>query len=188
MRNKVLSAKHLHLEFTNQATEITCDISISDPEDFNNEHGLKCIGIWDTGSESCLISNDIAQKLNLAVISYKIVVGVTDEQISPEYLINLFLPNGDSFKGISALVGDRLEDDECLIGMSIINKGDFAITNVNNKTTMSWRCPSVERINFQSDYEKAFKEQEEINRRQKKDTKRTQKRRKRRPPKFGKKR
>lgn len=63
--------------------------------------------------------------------------------------------------------------------MSIINKGDFAITNVNKKTTMSFRSPSVARINFVTEYEKARKEEEEINRRQNKATKRTQKRRKR---------
>lgn len=113
------------------------------------------------------------------MISYKIVIGVTGEQISPEFLVNLFLPNGDSFEGISTLVGNNLADDEFIIGMSIINKGDFAITNVNNKTTMSFRSPSVARINFKKEYEKAKEEAEKIDSRQKKATKHSQKRRKR---------
>jgi hypothetical protein len=179
MRDKILKSKYLHINLSNQATEIICEVTISSPEDFKNEHGIKCIGVWDTGSEGCLISPVLSKKLNLILISYKIVVGVTGEQMSPEYLVNLFLPNGDSFEDISALVGSSLADDEFIIGMSIINKGDFAITNVNSKTTMSFRSPSVARINFETEYKKAIKEEEEINRKQKKSTRRNQKKRKR---------
>jgi len=179
MRDKILKSKCLHINLSNQATEIYCDITISNPEDFKNKHGIKCVGVWDTGSEGCLISRNLADKLNLVLISYKIVVGVTSHEMSPEYLVNLFLPNGDSFMGESTLVGSTLADDEFIIGMSIINKGDFAITNVNNKTTMSFRTPSVARINFEVEYEKAKKEKEEINRRQDKATRHTQKKRKR---------
>lgn len=182
MRGKILKSKCLHINLSNQATEIQCDATISGPEDFKNEHGVKCTGVWDTGSEGCLISPALSKKLNLVIISYKIVVGVTGEQMSPEFLVNLFLSNGDSFEGISTLVGNKLADDEFIIGMSIINKGDFAITNVNKKTTMSFRSPSVARINFLTEYEKARKEEEEINRRQNKATKRTQKQRKRKRP------
>jgi hypothetical protein len=35
-----------------------------------------------------------------------------------------------------------------LIGMNIINKGDFAITNFQGKTTMSFRIPSKQKIDF----------------------------------------
>ena len=179
MRDKILKSKCLHISLSNNATEIHCAITISSPEDFKNENGIICTGIWDTGSEGCLISPELAKQLKLILISYKIVVGVNSEDLSPEYLVNIFLPNGDLFEGISTLVGSNIAEDEFVIGMSIINKGDFAITNVNNKTTMSFRSPSVARINFELDYEKAKEEQEEINRRHQKATKRNQKRRKR---------
>lgn len=133
MRDKILKSKCLHINLSNNATEIHCAITISSPEDFKNEHGIISTGIWDTGSEGCLISSELAKKLKLILISYKIVVGVNSEDLSPEYLVNIFLPNGDSFEGISTLVGSNLAEDEFIIGMSIINKGDFAITNVNNK-------------------------------------------------------
>ena len=64
--------------------------------------------------------------------------------------------------------------------MNIINKGDFAITNVNNCTAMSFRTPSVARINFENDYKKAVKEEEDLKSKRRKDTKRSQKSRKRR--------
>jgi hypothetical protein len=179
MRGKILKSKCLHVELSNQATEILSDIIISDIEDFKKEHGIKCTGVWDTGSQGCLISPVLAESLNLAIISYKLVMGVTSNEYSPEYLVNIFLPNEDSFEGVSALVGSNLADDEFIIGMSIINKGDFAITNVHNKTTMSFRCPSVARINFEIEYKKAKEEEENINGRQKKATRWTQRKRKR---------
>ena len=63
--------------------------------------------------------------------------------------------------------------------MSVINKGDFAVTNVNSKTTMSYRVPSIERINFVSIKEKAYQELAELNRKRNKATKGSQKKRKR---------
>lgn len=64
--------------------------------------------------------------------------------------------------------------------MSIINKGDFVITNVNNKTTLSYRSPSVTRINFEKEYASAKLEEEKIDHKQKKANKGNQKGRKRR--------
>lgn len=37
---------------------------------------------------------------------------------------------------------------DVLIGMDIINQGDFAITNQNDKTMLSFRMPSRESIDF----------------------------------------
>lgn len=79
MRDKILNSKCLHINLCNQATDINCEVAVSNPEDFKNEHGVKCKGVWDTGAEGCLISPKLAEKLNLILISYKIVVGVTGE-------------------------------------------------------------------------------------------------------------
>lgn len=35
-----------------------------------------------------------------------------------------------------------------LIGMDIITTGDFSITNYNEHTTMSFRTPSIQTIDF----------------------------------------
>ena len=45
-----------------------------------------------------------------------------------------------------------------LIGMNIINRGDFAITNYQGKTSMSFRTPSVQKIDFVA----AMKEKKQI--------------------------
>lgn len=180
MRNKILKSKHLHITFDHIVHELYSEDFISAPEDFNNENGIACEGIWDTGSEGCLISADLANKLNLPIVGYKNVIGVNGERRSPEYLLNLFLSNGASFEVIMALVGELISDNEVLIGMDIINQGDFAVTNVNSKTALSFRVPTIQRINFELEYQNALKEETEVKRKQRKDTKGSQKSRKRR--------
>ena len=36
----------------------------------------------------------------------------------------------------------------CLIGMDIINRGDFAVSNRDGATTFSFRIPSIESFDF----------------------------------------
>ena len=180
MRKKIVNSKPLHIPFTNKTHELFCDVEVAHPVDFDFKNGEKISGVWDTGSEGCLISFELAQKLKLPTVGKKKVIGVNDEKWSPEYLLNLRLPNGHSFEMINVLVGELVGSDEILIGMSIITQGDFAVTNVNNSTSFSFRTPSIGRINYVTDQEKAILEEERINRKQRKDTKRSQKGRKRR--------
>ena len=42
----------------------------------------------------------------------------------------------------------KLSDTDFLIGMDIITLGDFSVTNLNEKTTFSFRYPSCETINY----------------------------------------
>ena len=44
--------------------------------------------------------------------------------------------------------GGYSEQWDVLIGMDIINLGDFAVSNHNGKTTFSFRMPSVDEIIF----------------------------------------
>ena len=44
---------------------------------------------------------------------------------------------------------------DVLIGMDIINTGDFAVTNVDGKTCMSFQMPSIRRIDFVKEIQRA---------------------------------
>lgn len=45
----------------------------------------------------------------------------------------------------------RTQNVEVIIGMDIINRGDFAVSNRNGATTFSFRIPSVESFDFAAD-------------------------------------
>jgi len=52
---------------------------------------------------------------------------------------------------VQLIPDDNVSDNEqpqLLIGMDIIGLGDFAVTNTNDKTTFSFRIPSVQEIDF----------------------------------------
>ena len=53
-----------------------------------------------------------------------------------------------SFLTIRVLTGA-----EILIGMDIIGTGDFAVSNYDNKTTFSFRWPSISKIDFVKEVE-----------------------------------
>lgn len=51
-------------------------------------------------------------------------------------------------QNVIAACADLGPNIDLLIGMDIISLGDFAITNVNGKTTFSFRLPSTSIIDF----------------------------------------
>lgn len=67
---------------------------------------------------------------------------------SNTYLVNIWLPGGVVFYNLKVTEGKLIEQCEILIGMDIISKGDFAVTNYNSKTVFTFRFPSVGCIDF----------------------------------------
>jgi len=106
--------------------------------------------IWDTGATSTVISKKLAQKLNLTSVG-KTKVRTTGGIIEVnKYILGLRLPNDLKIHNVMLTAGD-LGGTDFLIGMDIITLGDFSVTNVNNKTTFSFRYPSCERIDYVAD-------------------------------------
>ena len=66
------------------------------------------------------------------------------------YLVNLRLPSNVLFPGLLVTLG-VLKDADVLIGMDIIAKGDFAVTNFGGRTTFTFRMPSRGVIDFVKD-------------------------------------
>ena len=72
------------------------------------------------------------------------------------YLIDLILPNAVSIPDPSVTEIDNPQDEKgniidnfgFLIGMDIIGRGDFTITHFDGKTVMSFRIPSVLKVDY----------------------------------------
>ncbi len=106
---------------------------------------FKCFkGIWDTGATSSVITQKVVEELGLQPIGMTQVSHAHGKTVAEVYLVNISLPNGVAFAGITVTKGD-LATNDVLIGMDIIGQGDFAVSNHNNRTTFSYRAPSVER-------------------------------------------
>jgi predicted aspartyl protease len=104
--------------------------------------------IWDTGATGSLIRPEIAVKLNLQSVGKTLMSTPTGKDVpSNVYSINLHLPNHVIIPKIPVSEGIPNNCD-MLIGMDVINLGDFAVTNYKGHTTFSFRMPSMAEIDF----------------------------------------
>ncbi|MBI4382812.1 MAG: SEC-C domain-containing protein [Nitrospinae bacterium] len=75
------------------------------------------------------------------------VTGVHGTKHVPLYKMCIYIPNGVYFDSVHVTEGE-IAGGDVLIGMDIISKGDFAVTNKENTTVFSFRIPSLEHIDF----------------------------------------
>ena len=178
-RNKTLKADCFHLTLTGNALDIICSANVCNPSDLTRINGIQSDAIWDTGSQKSMISAAMAEVLKLPHVTFVNVVGVNGVvELSPVYLINLLLPNNIEFPALEVAVGQNIPANEILVGMDVINQGDFAISNSGGTTTFCFRTPSIGRINFDSEKSKAREEREVIAKKRGKSTFKTRSKRK----------
>ena len=112
-------------------------------------HATKAI--WDTGSTGSVITNYVTGQLGLQSTGTVNVRGVNVAKEVDKYFVNITLNNKRVSLNVPVTSCDELSPDNSigvLIGMDIISHGDFAITNFQGRTKMSFRTPSIQDIDF----------------------------------------
>jgi len=104
--------------------------------------------LWDTGATGSVITRKVVDECGLKPISRATVHHAKGTSTTPVYLVSIFLPNQVCFPSMRVTEGDLAGEVEVLIGMDIISKGDFAVSNKDGKTAFTFRMPSLERIDF----------------------------------------
>lgn len=121
-----------------------------------NQATVKCnnkttdvIALWDTGATSTCISLDVVNQLQLIPdgdIEIKTPSGISKQHT---YLVDVILPNNVTIPDlmvIDSAIGSQ--GIGMLIGMDIITKGDFSVSNYDGKTVFSFRMPSQKKTDF----------------------------------------
>lgn len=103
--------------------------------------------LWDTGATASVISSEVVAQLGLAPISQCKTYHAQGESIVNVYLVDLILPNKLRVKDVRVTEG-RLNGFGLLIGMDIINLGDFALTHKNQQTVFSFQIPATHEYDF----------------------------------------
>lgn len=116
-------------------------------EPFSVSGFLQHNALWDTGATASVISTEVVKQLGLAPISQCKTYHAQGESIVNVYLVDLILPNKLRVKDVRVTEG-RLNGFGLLIGMDIINLGDFALTHKNNQTVFSFQIPSTHEYDF----------------------------------------
>jgi hypothetical protein len=123
-------------------------ISLEDPSRHNIYKG-----VWDTGATLTMITPKIFSELELTPIDTATVHGVNSIMQVPVVLINIVLPNKIKVNSIRATVSE-IQGVDMLIGMDLIQIGDFSISNLDKKTVFTFAVPPFQ--NRTDLYEKAL--------------------------------
>jgi predicted aspartyl protease len=139
---------NLTMTYNNLRRVITTPVDVINPLTGQQE---KTYAIWDTGASQTVITKQIADTLGLEPTGMIDVQGVHSIEKVNTHFIELVLNNDQIRLKLVVTECPSLSADESiggLIGMDVISQGDFAITNFNAKTTMTFRKPSVQHIDF----------------------------------------
>jgi len=120
------------------------------PETMAPSHsGYEFDAVWDTGATNSVISHETVRSLCLQPITIREVVHGGGKEKCHVYLVSIRLPNQITIPYIQVLESNVMSCG-VLIGMDIINQGDFAVSNHGNRTVFTFRTPSMARIDFSS--------------------------------------
>lgn len=111
--------------------------------------------IWDTGATNSVITQKVVDDLQLKPTGITEMHHAGGTSMSNVYLVNIILPDNVMVPNIRVTLAELTdintpEDQQShvLIGMDIITAGDFAVTNNDKKTTLSFKIPSSREIDF----------------------------------------
>ena len=111
---------------------------------FANGKKVEVDALWDTGATNTVISRKVVSDLAListGIMRVKTPSGSNDYNT---YLVNIGLPNHVTITDVCVCdseIGDQ--GVGVLIGMDIITKGDFSVSNYNGITRFTFRIPSI---------------------------------------------
>lgn len=113
--------------------------------------------IWDTGATNTCISSRVAQACNLRQLGWASSHTANGVRRCKTYLVNIKLITGAGFVGITVSEAP-ITGGDLLIGMDIITRGDFVVTNHNGKTVFTFRTPSRQTVDFTTNPDGRFTE------------------------------
>jgi len=116
--------------------------------------------IWDTGASSSAISPRVVQALGLMPTGWGFSDTAAGRSKVQKYGVNIILPNGVGFRCVEVSCNNMKVD--VLIGMDIINQGDFCMTNKGGNTCVTFQTPASHFYDFVKEIEKYKKAHETL--------------------------
>lgn len=129
-------------------TDVHIGLPVDPKNPPNNDEFTKYVGIWDTGATHTCITKRVVEDCQLASIGKVEQHAAGGKRYSDKYLISIMLPHRVGIPVLPVMEADLADAADVLVGMDIINMGDFAVTNKNGNTVMSFRMPSEQTIDF----------------------------------------
>jgi len=100
--------------------------------------------LWDTGAMLSAVTPEAAQSLNLIPFNRVKVNGINNISMADMVKVSIKLPNLVVISNTNVSVCSLVKDVDLLIGMDIIQHGDFSISNGAGKTLFTFAMPPFE--------------------------------------------
>ena len=141
-------------EYSALSLRLTTEAEIFDIKANSTRKGNTVTALWDTGATISAITPAVAQNLSLVPINRVRVNGVNNISLADVVKISIVLTNQIVIQEINVVVCNLITGVDMLIGMDIIQRGDFSISNGNGKTLFSFAIPPFD--DKTDHYEKAI--------------------------------
>ena len=110
---------------------------------------ITTLALWDTGATGTCISTDVVSRLMMTPTGKKNIQTPSGSSQVNTYLVDVMLPNNVNIPQIEVCDSEIGNQGlGMLIGMDIITKGDFSVSNYNGRTVFSFRIPSRKTTNY----------------------------------------
>lgn len=121
--------------------------------------------LWDTGATNSVVTERVINECGLTPVGMIRVGTASGLSETAVFWTSLWLPNGSCIPRVKVSQG-QLTGIDVLIGMDVINLGDFCVTNYNGKTVFSFRIPSLETVDYTKPVQHEVQVQPKIGRNQ----------------------
>jgi gag-polyprotein putative aspartyl protease len=128
------------------ASHLEIDVVITNPIAGRT---FSCKALWDTGAQRSMISKSAADELQLQILGIAWMEGFHGEDFRSFHDVNIGVAKGIGFEKVRVISAHSLGGRHVLLGMDIITKLDFHISNVGEITVHSIRFPSSQTIDFE---------------------------------------
>ena len=118
---------------------IRTDLTVTSIASTRPGEKIVCDAIWDTGANASAISLNTARKLGLMPVQTAFFTTANGRCEMPMYMVDMILPNGYEIKDVM-VSGLNLSICDALVGMDVITRGDFHLTN-NGNTVFKFAIP-----------------------------------------------
>lgn len=129
--------------------EIISNTLINQVDIIYNSKTINVRALWDTGATSSCISHDVVDQLSLVPTGMIEVKTPSGTGQANTYLVDVNLPNNVKIPDLMVCDSEiGAQGIGMLVGMDVINRGDFSVSNYNGKTIFSFRMPSKRNVNY----------------------------------------
>jgi len=142
-------ARRFHFAFKTEyggiTRELRTEIKIKLPSSMvgrTNTGWIGLVGLWDTGATHSVITKSVVDRLKLIPTGKTMVFGINTSELRDTFMVDIGLPNRVAIPDVT--VTECVINSpgiDVIIGMNIIQLGDFSISNGPGKTFFSFAIP-----------------------------------------------